>query len=105
MWIAAEPVAQAFSTRVRLEAEAGVGLEHQRGGKLLLDEAAVHGAEEHLVDIGRRHPGIGKRALRHLDDQRFDVAPVVAAELAVRPADDTPAHLLLLSLPQAGIPS
>ena len=69
----------------RLEAEPRIGLEDQRGGKLLLHEAAVHRPEKDLVDVGGGNPGIGQRALRHLDDQRFDVAPVMLAEFACAP--------------------
>jgi hypothetical protein len=76
----------------RLEAERRIGLEHQRGRELLLDEAAVHRAEKYLVDIGRRDPGIGQCALRDLDDQRFNVAPVMLAEFRMRPPDDAPGH-------------
>ena len=78
----------------RLEAERRVGLEHQRGREFLLDEAAVHRAEKHLVDIGGRDAGIGERALRDFDDQRFDIAPLVPAEFGVRPTDDAPGHRL-----------
>src|SRR5204862_745933 len=76
----------------RLEAEGGVGLEYQRGREFLLYKAAVHRAEIDLVDIGRRDAGIGKGALRHLDDQRFDVEPIMLAEFRMRPADDAPGH-------------
>src|SRR4051794_3073631 len=81
-----------FDAGGRLKTEAWISLEHQRGWKLLFHEAAVHRTEINLVDVGRRHGGIGQRALRHLDDQRFDIAPVMLAELAVRPADDAPGH-------------
>ena len=83
--------------RRRLEAQRGIGLEHQRRREFLAHKAAVHRAEIDRVDIGRRDPGIGQRALRHLDDQRFDVPAVVLAEFAVRPTDDAPAHAALQS--------
>ena len=78
--------------RRRLEAKAGIGLEHERGRKLLADKPAVHRAEIDRVDIGRRDPGIGQGGLRDLDDQLLDVFAFVLAEFAVRPADDAPAH-------------
>ena len=81
--------------RRRLEAKRGIGLKHQRGGKLLANKAAVHRAEIDRVDVGCADPGIGQGRLRHLDDQRLDVPALVLAEFAVRPADDAPAHSAL----------
>ena len=63
MRIAAEPVAQAFSTRVAgRKRSAGVG-ERQRGRKALLLEAAEI-ADIDRADLGRRDAGIGDRRAR-----------------------------------------
>src|SRR5207302_10538458 len=86
-----------LDARRRLEAEPRIGLEDERGGELLFDKATVHRAEKHLVDIGGADTGIVQRALRHLDDQRLEVAILVAAEFAMRPPDDAPGHVVLLS--------
>src|SRR5207244_2514812 len=76
----------------RLEAKRRIGLEDQRRRKFLLHKAAVHRAEIDRIDVGGGHSGIGERALYHLDDQRFDVAPVMLAEFRMRPPDDAPGH-------------
>ena len=81
-----------LDTGRRLEAKARIGLKHQRCREFLLHEATVHRTEIDLINVGRRHASIGERALRHLDDQRFDIAPVMLAEFAVCPADDAPGH-------------
>src|SRR5579862_7934419 len=52
-----------------LEAEAGIGLKHQRGRKLLADKPAIHGPDINRIDIRGADPGIGERRLGHLDDQ------------------------------------
>ena len=87
--------------RRRLEAKAGIGLEHQRGREFLANKAAIHRAEIDRVDVGRADTGISERRLGHLDDQRLDVAAFMLAEFAVRPADDAPAHLRPPQLPAA----
>ena len=45
-----------------LEAQGGIGLEHERAGEVLGDEAAVEMAEPDLVDLGRLDAGIGDRS-------------------------------------------
>ena len=52
-----------------LEAQGRVGLEHQRAGEVLGDEAAVEVAEPDLVDVGRGEAGIGDGGGCSLDDQ------------------------------------
>ena len=46
-----------------LEAQVGRGLQHQRGGEILRRKAGIEVAEHDLVDVGRRDPGIGQRAV------------------------------------------
>ena len=90
---AAEPVAQAFSTRSgALEAQFGRGLQHQRGGKVLRREAGVEMAEHDLVDIGRADAGVRQRFARHPHDQAFERFAVEPAELGMRPTDDASRH-------------
>src|SRR5262249_44459401 len=78
--------------RRRLEAEPGVGLEDQRGRKLLAHETRIHGADEDLVDLRGLEPRVMDRLARDLRDQRLDILVLVLAELAVGPADDAGGH-------------
>ena len=66
--------------RRRLEAQGGIGLQHQRAGEVLGHEAAVEMAEPDLVDVGRGDAGIGDGGGRGLDDQGLDGATLVLAE-------------------------
>ena len=56
-----------------LEAQGRVGLQHERAGEVLGDEAAVEVAEPDLVDLGGLEAGIGDGRGRGLDDQALDV--------------------------------
>ena len=59
----------------RLEAKSRIGLQHERAGKILANEAAVEVAEIDVVDVGRRDARRRPdRPLRRLDDQILDAA-------------------------------
>ena len=74
-WTAAEPVAQAFSTRVAgLKRRAGSAWSTSELVKSCGDEAAVEVAEPDLVDLGRARARHRRwRAVRGLDDQALGV--------------------------------
>ena len=76
----------------RLEAQLRVGLQHQRGGKILRREAGVEMAEHDLVDVGGRDAGIGQRLVGDPDDEAFDGLGVELAERRMRPSDDAGGH-------------
>ena len=60
----------------RLEAQGRIGLQHQRGGKILRREAGIEMPEHDLVDIGGGDAGIGQRLIRHAHDQAVvDLTP------------------------------
>ena len=74
---AAEPVAQAFSTRVAaLEAQVGRGLQDKGGGEILGGETGIEVAQNDLVDVLGRYAGIGQGFARHADDQAFHAFPI-----------------------------
>jgi hypothetical protein len=73
-----------LDARRRLEAQAVVGLQHQRGGEILRREAGVEMAEHDLVDIGGGDAGIGQRLVGDAHDQALDAVSVMSlAEGAV----------------------
>ena len=76
----------------RLEAQRRIGLQHQRGRKVLRREAGVEMPEHDLVDIGGRNAGIGKRLVRDLDHEAFDGLGIELAERRMRPSDDAGCH-------------
>ena len=75
-----------------LEAQGGVGLEHERAGEVLRDEAAIEVAEPDLVDLGWLEPCVGDRSRGRLDDQALGAAALVLAERQMAPADDAGGH-------------
>ena len=78
--------------RRRLEAQLRIGLQHQRGGKILRREAGVEMPEHDLVDVGGRDAGIGQRFVRHPDHEALDRLGVEFPERRMRPSDDAGCH-------------
>ena len=81
-----------LDARSRLEAQLRVGLQHQRGRKILRREAGVEMAEHDLVDVCGGNAGIGQRIGRNLDHEALDGFRVELAEWRVRPSDDAGCH-------------
>ena len=81
-----------FDPRGRLEAQFGVGLQHQRGRKILRREAGVEMPEHDLVDVFGGYAGVGQRIGRHLHHEALDGFRVELAEWRVRPSDDAGCH-------------
>ena len=75
-----------------LEAQGRVGLEDERAGEVLGDEAAVEVAEPDLVDLGGLEAGVGDGGRGGLDDQALGTAALVLAERQMAPADDAGGH-------------
>ena len=75
-----------------LEAQGRVGLEHERAGEVLGDEAAIEVAEPDLVDVGGLEAGVGDGGGGCLDDQALRTAALVLAERQMAPADDAGGH-------------
>ena len=67
-------------------------LQHQRGGEILRREAGIEMTEHDLVDIGRRHAGVGERAGRDPHDQALDGLAVELPERRMGPSDDASGH-------------
>ena len=90
---AAEPVAQAFSTRV-------AGLKRSRSSawrtrlavKSCGGKAGIEMAEHDLVDLVGTDAGMVERVGRDLDDQAFQRLAFELAEARMRPADDACGH-------------
>ena len=78
--------------RRRLEAQLRIGLQHQRGGKILRREAGVEMPEHDLVDIASRNAGIGQRLVRNPDHQALDGFGIEFSERRMRPSDDAGCH-------------
>ena len=81
-----------LDARRRLEAQLRVGLQHQRGRKILRREAGIEMAEHDLVDVCGGNAGIGQRIGRNLDHEALDGFGVELAEWRVRPSDDAGCH-------------
>ncbi len=81
-----------LDARRRLEAQRRIGLQHQRRGEFLAHEHA-HGADENLIDVGGRQPGIGDRVGGDADDQGFDILAFELAEARMRPTHDAGGHV------------
>src|SRR3546814_13956544 len=80
----------------RLETEVRMGLEHERGGKLLADEAAAEGAEVDRIDITRFDTRVLERAGGGLDDHVLDVLAFVLADFEMFPTNDAGGHFVRL---------
>ena len=88
-WMAAVPVAQAFSKRViGLKRSSGMDCSTSEDGKALLREALAEDADEAGVDLGGLDAGIVDGGAADAGEQRFEVRLLQLAEGRMRPADD-----------------
>ena len=78
--------------RRRLEAQLRIGLQHQRGGKILRREAGVEMPEHDLVDIGGGNAGVRQRFVGDADHEALDGLGIELAERRMRPSDDAGCH-------------
>lgn len=75
-----------------LEAQAVIGLQHQRSGEILGREPGVEMPQHDLVDIVGPETGILQRRARHARDEPLDGFGVLSAEGCMGPSDDTCCH-------------
>jgi hypothetical protein len=81
----------------RLEPEPIVGLQHDRSREVLRAEAGVEMAEQDLVDVLGRDPGVGQRLIGDPDDKALHGLCIELAERRVGPTDDAGGHGGVLS--------
>ena len=92
-WTAAEPVAQAFSTRVAgLNRNPSLACRTIEAVKSCGLKPGVEVAEQDLVDVLGRDPGVGQRLVRDPDDQAFQGLVVELSEGRMRPTHDAGGH-------------
>jgi hypothetical protein len=78
--------ARVLVARCRFEAKAGNVVEDKRRREVLIQEAAIEGADVNRVDLLGGEARIVERGLRHLGQQNFGVDVIEFAELGVSPA-------------------
>ena len=81
-----------LDARGRLEAQRGIGLQHQRGGKILRREAGIEMPEHDLIDVAGGDAGISQRLVGDLDDEALDGLGIELSERRVRPSNDAGCH-------------